>query len=128
MRNYECIIIFPTEAAGGSSQASEKTMEALVNKASGKITNKIEWGKRRLGYEIRKQREGRFYILDIALDPANVAKFRKTLELEESILKYFIKFKDPKLEKAARLQKAEAKLPGKTSATAEPAEAPAKSS
>jgi small subunit ribosomal protein S6 len=47
------------------------------------------WGKRRLTYEIKKQREGTYVVFEIAAEPAAVKEFERQLRLNEAILRFF---------------------------------------
>jgi small subunit ribosomal protein S6 len=46
------------------------------------------WGKRRLAYEIRKQREGVYAVLRVSAEPAAVKEFERQLRLNEQVLRF----------------------------------------
>ena len=46
------------------------------------------WGKRRLAYDIRKQREGTYAVLEVSAEPATVKEFERQLRLNENILRF----------------------------------------
>lgn len=57
-------------------------------KNDGGSVEKIEvWGKRRLAYEIKKQGEAIYAVLDITAEPATVAELDRQLGLNESVLR-----------------------------------------
>ncbi len=88
LRPYEILIIIdsrPTdeEAAALLTQLGEqvKTLGAEVSKVE-------NWGKRRLSYEIRKQREGTYAVLEVSAEPATIKEFERQLRLNENVLRF----------------------------------------
>jgi small subunit ribosomal protein S6 len=62
------------------------------------------WGRRRLAYEIRKQREGVYAVLELTTDATVLKEFERQLKLNESVLR-FLSARVPR--KKARLPKAQ---------------------
>jgi small subunit ribosomal protein S6 len=58
----------------------------VVTKAGGNYKTEI-WGRRRLAFEIKKQIEGIYAVIDIEADPAAVAELDRQLNLNESVLR-----------------------------------------
>jgi small subunit ribosomal protein S6 len=88
LRPYEILIIVdphPTdeEVAALLEQLSEqvKSLGAEV----GKVDN---WGKRRLAYDIRKQREGTYAVFEVSAEPSTVKEFERQLRLNENVLRF----------------------------------------
>lgn len=46
------------------------------------------WGKRRLAYEIRKQREGVYAVFRVTAEPAAIKEFERQLRLNEQVLRF----------------------------------------
>ena len=46
------------------------------------------WGKRRLAYDIRKQREGTYAILEVSAEPSMVKEFERQVRLNENVLRF----------------------------------------
>ncbi len=51
----------------------------------GKVEN---WGKRRLAYDIRRQREGTYAVLEASAEPAMIKEFERQLRLNENVLRF----------------------------------------
>ena len=88
LRPYEVLVIVdprPTdeEVAALLTQLGEqlKTLGAEVTKVD-------NWGKRRLAYDIRKQREGTYAVFDVSAEPSMVKEFERQVGLNENVLRY----------------------------------------
>ena len=46
------------------------------------------WGKRRLAYDIKKQREGTYAVYEVSAEPAMVKEFERQLRLNENVLRF----------------------------------------
>ena len=52
------------------------------------VTKVDNWGKRRLAYDIRKQREGTYAVFDVSAEPSMVKEFERQVGLKENVLRY----------------------------------------
>jgi len=52
------------------------------------VTKVDNWGKRRLAYDIRKQREGTYAVIDVSAEPSMVKEFERQVGLNENVLRY----------------------------------------
>jgi small subunit ribosomal protein S6 len=58
-------------------------------KGLGAEVTKVEnWGKRRLAYDIAKQREGTYAVLEVSAEPAMIKEYERQLKLNESVLRF----------------------------------------
>ena len=58
-------------------------------KSLGADVVKVEnWGKRRLAYDIRKQREGTYAVFEVSAEPSAVKEFERQLRLKENVLRF----------------------------------------
>jgi small subunit ribosomal protein S6 len=88
LRPYEILVIVdarPTdeEVAGLLTQLGEQ-----LKGLSAEVTKVENWGKRRLAYDIRKQREGTYAVFEVSAEPAMVKEFERQLRLNESVLRF----------------------------------------
>jgi small subunit ribosomal protein S6 len=93
---YEILVIFdprPTDediaALLVKLQENFKTLGAQVSKAE-------SWGKRRLAYDIRKQREGTYAVIECSATPVAVKEFERQLGLNEQVLRFLTTRVPPK--------------------------------
>jgi small subunit ribosomal protein S6 len=88
LRPYEILVIVdprPTdeEVAALLTQLGEQLTS--LGATVGKMEN---WGKRRLAYDIRKQREGTYAVFEVSAEPATVREFERQLRLNENVLRF----------------------------------------
>jgi small subunit ribosomal protein S6 len=58
-------------------------------KGLGAEVAKVEnWGKRRLAYDVDKQREGTYAVLEVSAEPSMVKEFERQLKLNENVLRF----------------------------------------
>jgi len=85
---YEILVIFDPRLT------DEEVEELLVKikdnlKGLGAEVSKAEnWGKRRLAYEIRKQREGTYAVIECSATPTVIKEFERQLGLNEQVLRF----------------------------------------
>lgn len=93
MKSYEGLFVFPPDATPDAAKSQQKNLDDLIVKFKGQITQKQEWGKKPLGYILKKFTEGHMFVYDFQMDPSQATDFRKALELQEDLLKYMITLK-----------------------------------
>ena len=86
MRHYELMIILDPELEERTIAPSLDRFLTVVTNAGGTVKTEI-WGRRRLSYEIKKNVEGIYAIVEIESDPAAVAELDRQLNLNESVLR-----------------------------------------
>jgi small subunit ribosomal protein S6 len=59
----------------------------VVRQDGGEIESVDVWGKRRLAYEINKNAEGIYAVIDLKAEPATVKELDRQLTLNESVLR-----------------------------------------
>lgn len=96
MRNYEGVMIVEPELSLESAKAVIAQIEELIGKHGGRVDGRLEWGKRRLAYKIKKKHEGNYFILNFQLDPKFLKKIEHTLKLNDQLLRFMIINKDDK--------------------------------
>ena len=52
------------------------------------VTNVENWGKRRLAYDTKKQREGTYAVFEVLAEPSMVKEFERQLRLNDSVLRF----------------------------------------
>jgi small subunit ribosomal protein S6 len=90
MRNYEVIIIVHPELDETAVKGLLERVQGWITTAGGSIDNVEQWGKRRMAYSIRKQREGQYVYMDTQFAPTFSAELERNLRLLEPVMRYSI--------------------------------------
>lgn len=90
MREYEVAFI-------AQPDLDESALNSLIERAKSWITNgggqvvKVDtWGRRRLAYPIRKQKEGQYVFIQAQLSPAATREIERSMRFTEQILRFLI--------------------------------------
>jgi len=87
LRAYEVVVILDPNLDERNVEPSLKKYLDVITKDGGTVDNLDVWGRRRLSYEIKKQHEGIYAILNVQAEPATIKEFDRQLGLNESILR-----------------------------------------
>lgn len=90
MRDYELVfIVHPDQDETALNETVEK-VKGWITETGGTISKVDLWGKRRLAYEIRKQKEGQYVLIRTQMDTAACAPLERNLRLHEPIIRYLL--------------------------------------
>ena len=87
MRTYEVMVILDPSLDERTVAPSLDTYLNVVRQDGGEIESVDVWGKRRLAYEIDKNAEGIYAVVDLKAEPATVKELDRQLSLNESVLR-----------------------------------------
>jgi small subunit ribosomal protein S6 len=87
MRHYELMVILDPSLDERTVTPSLETFLNVVKNDKGTVEKIEVWGKRRLAYEIEKNADGIYALLEITCEPATVAELDRQLGLNESVLR-----------------------------------------
>ncbi|MBF6356651.1 30S ribosomal protein S6 [Nocardia higoensis] len=87
MRHYEVMVILDPSLDERTVGPSLDNLLSVVKTEGGKIDKVDIWGRRRLAYEIRKQAEGIYAVIDLTATPATVSELDRQLGLNETVLR-----------------------------------------
>ncbi len=90
MRNYEVIFIIHPDLDENAVTGIVDRVKSWITDAGGSIAKVDLWGRRRMAYEIRKQREGQYVALKTQMDPTFGAVLERNLRLTEPIMRFMI--------------------------------------
>ncbi|MGB9698845.1 MAG: 30S ribosomal protein S6 [Thermodesulfobacteriota bacterium] len=88
MRRYETIFITLPDLPEEDQAALQEKIRSLISARKGEIINLEDWGIKKLGYEIRKNKNGRYYFLDYRATPDLVREIERNFRLNDRVLKY----------------------------------------
>lgn len=87
MRHYELMVILDPSLDERTVAPSLDTFLNVVRSDGGSVDNVDIWGKRRLAYEIEKNGEGIYAVVELTATPDTVSELDRQLGLNESVLR-----------------------------------------
>ncbi len=99
---YESIFIINPNLSDDETNATIKKMQDVVSKQGGEMTKFEDWGKKKLAYEVKKQKRGHYVFFQFKGTPAAISELERTYKLTDSVIKYL----SVKLEKELRTKPA----------------------
>jgi small subunit ribosomal protein S6 len=85
---YEILVIFDPRPTDEDVAALLVKLQDNLTNLGGTVSKAESWGKRRLAYEIRKQREGTYAVIECSATPATIKEFERQLGLNEQVLRF----------------------------------------
>jgi len=85
---YEILVIFDPRPTDEDIAALLVKLQDNLTNLGGAVSKAESWGKRRLAYEIRKQREGTYAVIECSATPATIKEFERQLGLNEQVLRF----------------------------------------
>ena len=90
MRDYEILYIVRADLDDEKVQDAVKRVNRLIERAGGTPENTNVWGKRKLAYEVKHQKEGSYVLQDFQLDPDRVPELESSLKITEEVLRHLV--------------------------------------
>ncbi|MER8183275.1 30S ribosomal protein S6 [Kitasatospora sp. NPDC094015] len=87
MRHYELMVILDPSVEERAVSPLIENFLNVVRTGGGKVEKVDTWGRRRLAYEINKQSEGIYSVIDLKATPEVVKELDRQLSLSESVLR-----------------------------------------
>jgi len=87
-RTYEVLFIADPNLGEPEVDALTAQVQGFIEKENGKVTKVEKWGKKRLAYEVKKQREGYYVLLAIEARPESVKELERRLRVTDAVIKF----------------------------------------
>ena len=86
-RHYELLLILDPSLDERTVAPSIDTFLNVVRQGGGSVESVEIWGRRRLAFEIRKNAEGIYAVINVTAPSAAVTELDRQLNLNESVLR-----------------------------------------
>jgi small subunit ribosomal protein S6 len=90
LRDYEVLYIVRADLDDDKVQDAVKRVNTLIERSGGAIEQTNLWGKRKLAYEVKHQKEGSYVLQDFQLDPNRVPELEASLKITDEVLRHLI--------------------------------------
>ena len=89
LKKYELVLIVDAMLSADLKDNICKEAADAVNKIGGKVINNQVWlEKQKFTFDIKKKKEGTYYIVNIEMPGGLVTKLRQALKLKDDILRF----------------------------------------
>jgi small subunit ribosomal protein S6 len=128
LKRYEVIAIVKSDLPDDDITALIERIQKIITKRKGLIVKIDKWGKRRLAYEIKKQKDGYYFFIDLVGDGPIIDEIERNYKIDDRILKFLTTKKEGAITRegidqeiaAAEAKRTQARI--ETDATGSPAE------
>ena len=87
MNKYESVIIINPNVDEASLKALEDKFTGLINE-NGKVEEVVDMGKRKLAYEINKNKEAYYVQFNFESNPETIAELERIYRITDDVLKF----------------------------------------
>jgi small subunit ribosomal protein S6 len=101
LKRYETLFIVQIDLPADEINSIIDRYKAIVTALKGTIIKAEKWGKRKLAYEIRKQSNGFYVLLDFAGKSAIIDELERNLKIDDKVLKFMTIMKSRNVDLAA---------------------------
>ena len=89
MNKYESIIIVNPEVEEAELKGIEEKFTGLINE-NGKVESVENMGKKKLAYEIKKNKEATYLLFNFEAKPDSIAELERVYRITDEILKFIV--------------------------------------
>lgn len=93
MNKYESVIIINPSVEEQGVKDLISTFTDLINK-NGKVEKVDELGKRKLAYEVKKNKEGYYVVFTFEAKPDSIAELERNYRITDEVIKFIVVRKD----------------------------------
>jgi small subunit ribosomal protein S6 len=90
LRDYEILYIVRPDLEDDKVQDVVKRVNSLISRTGGSAEQTSLWGKRKLAYEVKHQKEGSYVLQDFKIEPGRVPELESALKITEEVLRHLI--------------------------------------
>ncbi len=90
MRDYELVFIVHPDLDDNAFKDVVERVRGWITEAGGSVSKVDLWGKRKLAYAIRKQREGQYVVMKTQMPPTYSAQLERNLRFLEPVMRFLI--------------------------------------
>jgi small subunit ribosomal protein S6 len=87
---YELMYIVKPDLDDQAVQQEIEKVGQLIQTNGGQIKKVTPWGKRRLAYTVKDNREGHYVVAEFDLDQAKVQEVERVLKISDSVFRHLL--------------------------------------
>ena len=88
MNKYELAVVVSAKLEDEERTATVEKVKEYITRFGGTVTDVDDWGKRKLAYEIQKQKEGFYYFIHFEAPATCPGELEGRMRIMESVMRY----------------------------------------
>lgn len=88
MASYETVFIVRPSLPDDDVEKVGEKIKGVITRHGGSILRVENWGKKKLAYEVRREKRGTYVLLHFSADGKAVGELERAYRLDESIIKF----------------------------------------
>ena len=89
MNKYESIIIINPNCTEEALKALEDKFTGLINE-NGKVESYENMGKKKLAYEVKKNKEGFYVLINFEAKPDSITELERNYRITDEVIKFIV--------------------------------------
>ncbi len=89
MNKYESVIIINPNCTDEALKALESKFTGLINQ-NGKVESFENMGKKKLAYDIKKNTEAFYMLINFEAEPSSIAELERNYRITDDVLKFIV--------------------------------------
>jgi len=89
MNKYESVVIINPNIEGEAVKALITKISDLIN-TDGKVSSIEELGKKKLAYEIKKNKEGYYVVFKFEANPSLISELERVYRITDEVIKFIV--------------------------------------
>ncbi len=89
MNKYESVVIINPNVEENALKALIERFQTLIN-TDGKVEEVKELGKKKLAYEVKKNKEGYYVVYDFEANPSLIAELERNYRITDEVIKFIV--------------------------------------
>jgi small subunit ribosomal protein S6 len=100
LKRYETLFIVQVDLPDDELSNLIERYSSIITAFKGTVVKTEKWGKRKLAYEIRKQTNGYYILIDFAGKSTVIDEMERNFKIDDKVLKFMTILKDDKVDLA----------------------------
>jgi small subunit ribosomal protein S6 len=88
LQRYEVVAIVLADLNEDEVTALIERIQTIITDRKGVVAKIDKWGKKHLAYEIKKQKDGYYFLIDFAGDGSIVTEIERNYKIDDRVLKF----------------------------------------
>ncbi len=89
MNKYESVVIINPNVEESALKELIERFQTLIN-TDGKVEQVNELGKKKLAYEVKKNKEGFYVVYDFEANPSLIAELERNYRITDEVIKFIV--------------------------------------